>query len=136
MNTKKTYSELISVVNRINFILKNGESTKGQKKLAKVVNLWKPIIDGYNEKLEDIRLDLASTDKHDNLILDEKGGYTYNKANIKLLNEKIKALLSEEVEVKVIEVINPQGLEVYSFLKDYLNGVEFVEELVEEDVEL
>ena len=136
MNTKKTYSELISVVNRINFHLQNGESTKGQKKLAKVVNLWKPIIDGYNEKLEDIRLDLASTDKHDNLILDEKGGYTYNKANIKLLNEKIKALLSEEVEVKVIEVVNPQGLEVYSFLKDYLNGVEFVEELEEEDVEL
>ena len=136
MNTKKTYSELISVVNRINFILKNGESTKGQKKLAKVVNLWKPIIDGYNEKLEDIRLDLASTDKNDNLILDENGGYTYNKANIKLLNEKIKALLSEEVEVKVIEVVNPQGLEVYSFLKDYLNGVEFIEEEVEEDVEL
>jgi len=133
---KIKYSSLIKVINQIGFHLKNGETTKVQKKLAKIVKLWQKHIDTYNDKLEDIRLDLASVDSKDNLVLDEKGGYTYTKANIKLLNDKVKALLDEEFDMEVINVVSPQGLETYTFLKDYLNGVEFIEEVEEEDIEL
>ena len=131
---KKTFKDLIEVINKLNFLLRQGESTKAHKKISKILGKFKPYIDTYNDKLDEIKLELASVDSKDNLILDEKGGYTYSKANYKSLNDKIKDLLNEELEIKVIEVINPQGLEKYTFLQDYLNGVEFVEEEKEEEL--
>lgn len=131
---KKTFKDLIEVINKLNFLLRQGESTKAHKKLSKILSKFKPYIDTYNDKLDEIKLELASVDAKDNLILDEKGGYTYSKANYKSLNDKIKDLLNEELEIKVIEVISPQGLEIYTFLQDYLNGVEFVEEEKEEEL--
>lgn len=130
---KTKYSSLIKAINQIGIQLKNEEQTKVGKKLTKIVKIWQKHIDTYNDKLEEIRLDLASVDSKDNLILDEKGNYIYNKANTKLLNEKVKALLDEEFEFEPIIVSAPQGLEKFSFLKDYLVGVDFIEE---EDVEL
>lgn len=131
---KKTFKDLIEVINKLNFLLRQGESTKAHKKLSKILSKFKPYIDTYNDKLDEIKLELASVDSKDNLILDEKGGYTYSKVNYKSLNDKIKDLLNEELDIKVIEVINPQGLEIYTFLQDYLNGVDFVEEEKEEEL--
>jgi len=117
--------------------VKDGK-TKGQKKLQKIAEKVKPLLDGYNEKVEEIRLDCASVDSDGNLILDEKGGYKFSKENIKKLGKESRALNEEEFEVEVIQVNNPEGLEDYTFLEGWTNGIKFNKKEIkqEEDVEL
>jgi len=101
------------------------QKTKTQKKLFKIYEKLKPSIDKYQADLEDLRLDNASVDEKGNLILDEKGNYKFNKDGIKKLNKEIKELAEKEIEHKVIEVVNPDGLEDYWFLEGWVNGVTF-----------
>lgn len=101
------------------------QKTKTQKKLFKIYEKLKPSIDKYQADLEDLRLDNASVDEKGNLILDEKGNYKFNKDGIKKLNKDIKELAEKEIEHKVIEVVNPDGLEDYWFLEGWVNGVTF-----------
>jgi hypothetical protein len=39
-----------------------------------------------------------------------------------------------EVDFELIQVINPEGLEEFGFLKDWIEGVEFTN--IEEEIEL
>ena len=110
------------------------QKTKTQKKLVKIHEQLKKHYDIYSEKLQEIRLDNASVDKDNNLILDEKGEYKFNKEGLKKLNEAAKKLQEEEFEFKRIEVMNPDGLEFHTYLKGWLNGVNFLEN--EEDISL
>lgn len=110
------------------------QKTKTQKKLVKIHEQLKKHYDVYAEKLSEIRLDNASVDKDNNLILDEKGEYKFNKEGLKKLNESVKKLQEEEFEFKPIEVMNPDGLEFHTYLKGWLNGVNFLEN--EEDISL
>jgi hypothetical protein len=79
----KSYRDLLGLVQTLNILLGNEEfvknETKGVKKLQKVGEKMKSHLDTYNEKLEEIRLDNANTDKDGSLLLDEKGGYKYSK---------------------------------------------------------
>ena len=66
-------------------------------------------------------------------IVNEKGEYRFSKEGLKKLKDDIKKLNESEFNFKPIEVLNPKGLEEFSFLKDWVTGVEFeVEETDEE----
>lgn len=110
------------------------QKTKTQKKLVKIHEQLKKHYDVYSEKLQELRLDNASVDKDNNLILDEKGEYKFSKEGLKKLNESAKKLQEEEFEFKPIDVMNPEGLEFHTYLKGWLNGVNFIEN--EEDISL
>ena len=103
------------------------QKTKTQKKLVKIHEQLKKHYDVYAEKLQEIRLDNASVDKDNNLILDEKGEYKFSKEGLKKLNEAAKELINQEFEFKPIDVMNPEGLEFHTYLKGWLNGVNFIE---------
>lgn len=119
-----TNQQLIQTANLIGAYI-GEQKTKGQKKLFKIYEKLKPAIDKYQADLEDLRLDNASVDDKGNLILDEKGNYKFNKDGIKKLNKEIKELAEKEIEFKIMEVVNPEGLEDYWFLEGWINGVTF-----------
>jgi hypothetical protein len=106
--------------------------TQTPKALQKIGEKLKSHLDTYNEKLEDIRLDCANTDKDGSLLLDENGGYKYTKDMLKELNKKVKALLAEEFEFYRF-TFSTEGLEKYSFLEGFVEGLEFPELKVVED---
>jgi vacuolar-type H+-ATPase subunit I/STV1 len=124
----KTYGELLGLVQTMNALGSNREfaesNTKGMKKLQKVGEKLKSVLEAYNEKLEDIRLDNAHTDDKGCLITDEKGGYKYSKEGTKKLNKDIKALLQESFEFYQF-TFSTEGIENYAFLEGWVEGLEF-----------
>jgi hypothetical protein len=129
----KNYAELFVVVGALNHFAQGGK-TKGQKKLIKIAERLKPILDEYNEKAEELRLDNASVDKDGNLILNEKGGYQFTKEGAKKLAQQSKELNLSSFDYEPINILNPEGLEIYDFLSGWVDGVEF--KLNIDDVEL
>lgn len=130
-----TYRDLLVLVENIKLNIANQE-TKGQKKLFKIYEKLKPSIDEFQAKIEDARLDQAATDDKGNLILNDKGEYNFNKEGLKKLKAELKKIEESEFEFKKIEVANPEGLQSYWFLKDWTNGVEYIEPIKEEEEEL
>ena len=104
------------------------QETKVQKKLVKIHSRLKPYYDQYSEELADHKLDHASVDDKGNVMMNEKGEYSFTKDAMKKLNGAIKLLLDKEFDFKVIEVVNPEGLEIHTYLKDFVNGVKFIKE--------
>lgn len=127
---KKNYAEIIVLAQVLKYFVEEGK-TKSQKKLAKIIEKLKPYLEKYDELADDLRLENASVDKDGNLLLKENGGYFYTKENLKKLNAESKKLNLTEVEFEVIEIINPDGLEEFVWLKDWVNGVDFKEIEVE-----
>lgn len=131
---KKKYSDLNVVINRINVVIGSKE-TKVQKKLQLFYEkALKAHHDSYTAQIEELRLDNAATDDKGILLVDDKGGYKFNKEGIKKLDKDIKELTAKEFDYQVIDVNNPAGLEELTFLKDWTNGIKFVEEEVEEEL--
>lgn len=121
------YSQLNQAIQNISVVLGQQE-TKVQKKLFKIYEKLKPFEDNYKTELEILRLDHALEDDKGAVIMDEKnGGYKFSKEGIKKLTEDVKALNEKEFAFEKINVVNPQGLEDFFWLKDFLNGVEFVQ---------
>lgn len=108
------------------------QETKVQKKIVKIFEKIKPLLEKHQQALDELRLDNASTDDKGILLLDDKGGYKFSKEGIKTLNKQLQDLNNEEIKFEKLNVINPQGLETFVFLKDWTNGIEFVEEEDEE----
>lgn len=127
----KKYKDLNILVNSINAVI-GGQETKIQKKLFKLYEKVKPIHEDYNKQREELRLDNAATDDKNILLTDEKGEYKFNKDGVKKLTKDINVLNEKEFEFKPIEVINTNGLEAFTFLKDWTTGIEFVQEEEEE----
>ena len=125
------YTQLNTLVASINAVIGNSES-KTQKKLVKIYEKVKPHHESYQAQIEELRLDNASTDDKDILLLDEKGGYKFTKESIKKLTAQIKELGEKEFEFTPIPVVNPQGLEDFNFLEDWTTGITFVKEEEEE----
>jgi hypothetical protein len=125
---KKTYEELLNVVRAVNVLVNNKEhadaNTKGVKKLQKIGEKMKSHLEAYNDKLDDLRLECANTDKDGSLLLDENGGYKYTKDQLKELNKKVKVLLAEEFEFYQF-TFSLEGLEMYGFLEGFVEGLEF-----------
>ena len=125
------YQQLNTLVASINAVIGNSES-KTQKKLVKIYDKVKIHHESYQAQVEELRLDNASTDSNDILLLDEKGGYKFTKENIKKLTAQVKELGEKEFEFKPIPVVNPQGLQDFTFLEEWTTGITFVKEEEEE----
>ena len=125
------YNKLNSLIANINAVIGNQE-TKIQKKLFRLYEKVKSHHESYQAQVEELRLDNASTDDKDILLLDEKGGYKFTKESIKKLTAQVKELGEKEFEFTPINVVNPQGLEDFNFLEDWTTGITFVKEEEEE----
>jgi len=125
------YQQLNTLVASINAVIGNAES-KTQKKLVKIYEKVKSYHESYQAQVEELRLDNASTDDKDILLLDEKNGYKFTKENIKKLTAQVKELGEKEFEFKPINVVNPDGLQDFNFLEDWTTGIEFIKEIEEE----
>jgi hypothetical protein len=126
------YKQLLQLVSSINVVIGN-QDTKTQKKLFKIYEKVKAYHEGYQAEVEILRLDNAQTDDKDCLLLDEKGNYKYSKEGIKKLTKDIEALNDKEFDFVIINVVNPQGLQDFTFLEDWTTGIEFNKQ---EDIEL
>ena len=125
------YNQLQTLVASINAVIGNSES-KTQKKLVKIYEKVKSHHESYQAQVEELRLDNASADDKDILLLDEKGGYKFTKEAIKNLTKQVTELGEKEFEFKPINVVNPKGLENFTFLEDWTTGITFVKEEEEE----
>jgi hypothetical protein len=125
------YQQLNTLVASINAVIGNSES-KTQKKLVKIYEKVKSHHESYQAQVEELRLDNASTDDKDILLLDEKNGYKFTKESIKKLTAQVTELGNKEFDFKPIEVLNPAGLEHFTFLEDWTTGITFVKEEEEE----
>ena len=125
------YQQLNTLVASINAVI-GSQETKTQKKLFKIYEKFKTHHEDYQAKVEELRLDNASTKENDILILNEKGEYSFTKEAIKKLTEQVKELGNKEFDFTPIPVVNPQGLEDFNFLEDWTTGITFVKEEEEE----
>ena len=129
----KTHQDLINLVNTISVNIQE-QTTKTQKKLFKIYEKLKPSVEEFNEGVQEIRLDNASVDDNRNLILNEKGDYTFTKEATREFNKQSKEFSRKEKEFNIIDVVNPAGLESCLFLKDWVDGVIFDAEVEEEEL--
>jgi transcriptional regulator of heat shock response len=124
--------QLLELVNNLNNEIVNqqvkGEETKVSQKLTKIAKKLEKYLNDYNEQVEEIRIDNASTDEKGVILKEEKGGYKFGKDGLKKLLSQIKELGEKEFIYEPINVVNPAGLEEFTFLKDWLTGVEFITE--------
>ena len=125
------YNQLQTLVASINAVI-GSQETKTQKKLFRLYEKVKTHHEDYQAKVEELRLDNASTKENDILILNEKGEYSFTKEAIKKLTEQVKELSNKEFDFTPIPVVNPQGLEDFNFLEDWTTGITFVKEEEEE----
>jgi len=125
------YQQLNNLVASINAVI-GSQETKVQKKLFKIYEKVKSYHESYQAQVEELRLDNASTDDKDILLLDEKGGYKFTKENIKKLTAQVKELGEKEFEFTPINVVNPDGLQDFTFLEEWTSGIEFIKEIEEE----
>jgi hypothetical protein len=125
------YQQLNTLVASINAVI-GSQETKVQKKLFKIYEKVKSYHESYQAQVEELRLDNASTDDKDILLLDEKGGYKFTKESIKKLTAQVKELGEKEFDFTPIPVVNPQGLEHFTFLEEWTSGIEFIKEIEEE----
>jgi len=117
-----TYKDLIETMQQLVHNIGNQE-TKTQKKLLAIHSKLKKYYENYEELLNDIRLENAMTEDNGALILDEKGGYKYNKDGQRKMYKEIKELLSKEFSHDLIEVLNTKGLEEHVYLKHFTTGI-------------
>ena len=124
--------QLLELVNNLNNEIGKqqvkGEDTKISQKLVKIAKKLEKYLNDYNEQVEEIRIDNASTDEKGVILKDEKGGYKFSKEGLKSLLNQIKELGEKEFNYEAIHVVNPAGLEEFSFLSEWLTNVEFIKE--------
>jgi len=125
------YNQLNQLVANLNAVIGSQEN-RTQKKLFRIYEKVKSHHEAYQAEVEGLRLDNAQVDSNDCLILDEKNGYKFTKENIKKLTAQVKELGEKEFEFTPIPVVNPDGLEHFTFLEDWTSGIEFIKEIEEE----
>ena len=125
------FKQLNTLVASINAVI-GSQETKVQKKLFRLYEKVKSHHESYQAQVEELRLDNASTDDKDILLLDEKNGYKFTKENIKKLTAQVKELGEKEFEFTPINVVNPDGLQDFTFLEEWTSGIEFIKEEEEE----
>lgn len=125
------YKDLNILVSSIQAVI-GGQETKTQKKLFKLYEKVKPFHEEYNKQRDELRLDNAAVDEKGIVLVDEKGEFKFNKDGFKKLTKDIEDLNNKEFDFKPIEVINTNGLEKLTFLKDWTTGIVFEEEEEEE----
>lgn len=127
----KTYNQLNQLVANLNAVI-GSQETKTAKKLVKIFEKVKSHHENYQKQVEELRLDNAQVDDKDCLLLNDKGEYRFTKEAIKTLTKQVTELGEKEFDFAPINVVNPQGLENFSFLEDWTTGIEFVKQEEEE----
>lgn len=126
------YKQLLELVDNLNNEIINHQvkeqDTKVSQKLGKIAKKLEKYINEYNEQVEEIRIDNASTDDKGVILKEEKGGYKFGKDGLKKVMKQIKELKEKEFTYEPINVVNPAGLEEFTFLNGWVNGVEFIKE--------
>ena len=126
------YKQLLELVNNLNNEIINNQvkeqDTKVSQKLGKIAKKLEKYVNEYNEQVEEIRIDNASTDDKGVILKEEKGGYKFGKDGLKKVMKQIKELNEKEFTYEQINVVNPAGLEEFTFLNGWVNGVEFIKE--------
>ena len=125
------YKQLLQLVNNLNAVI-GSQETKTAKKLFQIYNKVKPYHEAYIAEVESLRLDNAQTDSSDCLLLTDKGEYKYSKEGIKKLTKDIDALNDKVFDFQIINVVNPEGLNDFTFLQDWTTGIEFNKQEEEE----
>jgi len=125
------YNQLNQLVANLNAVIGSQEN-RTQKKLFRIYEKLKSHHEAYQAEVEGLRLDNAQVDSNDCLILDEKNGYKFTKENIKKLTAQVKELGEKEFEFTPIPVVNPDGLQDFTFLEEWTSGIEFIKEIEEE----
>lgn len=125
------YKQLLQLVSSLNQVI-GSQETKVQKKLFKVQEKIAKYLDDYNKQYEELRLDNASVDEKGILILNEQNDYKFSKEGIKKLTKDIEALNDKEFDFQIINVVNPEGLQDFTFLADWTTGIEFNKQEEEE----
>jgi hypothetical protein len=127
------YKEINVLINKLNNVTGKQE-TKIQKKLFKFAEKIKSYQEDYVKKTEELRLDNAATDDKGVLLVNDKGEFRFSKEGLKKLQEDVAALNEKEFDFKKIEVVNPQGLEDFYFLEDWVTGITFNPKPEEEEL--
>ena len=127
------YKQLLQLVANLNAVI-GSQETKTQKKLFQIYNKVKAHHEAYQSELETLRLDNAQTDDKDCLLLDDKGGFKYSKEGIKKLTKDIEALNDKDFDFEIINVVNPISISHFTFLQDWVTGIEFNKQEEEEEL--
>ena len=126
------YKQLLELVDELNNQTRlqqvKGEDTKISQKLIKIAKKLEKYVTEYNEQVEEIRIDNASIDDKGVILKEEKGGYKFGKDGLKNVMKQIKELNEKEFTYETINIVNPAGLEEFTFLNGWVNGVEFITE--------
>ena len=125
------YNQLNQLVANLNAVIGSQEN-RTQKKLFRIYEKLKSHHEAYQAEVEGLRLDNAQVDSNDCLILDEKSAYKFTKENIKKLTAQVKELGEKEFDFTPIPVVNPDGLEHFTFLEEWTSGITFIKEIEEE----
>ena len=106
---KISYQKLFDFINAAEacYRLAEDNNTKLIHALKRFITENKSHIERYNDELLDKKIDLASVDERQNLIINNNQ-YSYTKENQKRLNLEIKTLNNKEVEVKVCLLIKSE----------------------------
>ncbi len=128
MKNKQLLELVTNLNNEISKQKVKGEDTKVSQKLNKIAKKLEKYVNNYNEEIEEIRIDNASTDDNGVILKEEKGGYKFGKDGLKKLLNQIKELNEKEFIYEPINVVNPEGLEEFTFLNGWLTGIEFITE--------
>ena len=124
------YQQLNQLIYNLNQVV--GQETKTAKKLYKISEKVKTHYEDYQAKVEELRLDNAQVDDKDCLMLNEKGEYRFTKEAIKKLTAQVKELGEKEFDFTPINVVNPDGLQDFTFLEEWTSGIKFIKEEEEE----
>jgi hypothetical protein len=72
------------------------------KAVAKLIKSNSELAQQYNETIDDINIDLCSTDEKGNIMKDKDGGFVFSKENMKERLKRIKSLDDKIVEMKTV----------------------------------
>lgn len=101
------------------WFIQHGQGDKFKYALKKVIKKTNEASEKHNDKVEDLRIGKASVDEKGNLILGEKGEYSFTPANLKALKAEIKKLELEckyEIEPQLASAIpdlNEEQIEAF-----------------------
>lgn len=129
----KKLSEVVKFSNIANQILKQEKEAKTREDLkleyalSKTLKAVEPVIKGYQEKMQEKRIDLCLIDKDDSILKDEEGNFKFDKQGLKELEVFNNELLEDGCEIKTHFVSIPKGFPIVIALE--LEGFVF------EDVE-
>ncbi len=105
MKQKFSYKQLIAFVNFANgYLVPETEENRLKTSVKSVIKqiVKDELIENYNEKVKDLRIENALVDEKTRALLkDDKGNYLYSIEGQKNFNKQSKELLSQEIDLYV-----------------------------------